>query len=329
MKRIVFLMGMVILLAACAAPVASPTSVPPTASVGSPTGTFITTETALPTGTSLPTERPSATPTSRPLAVTFAVIGDFGMDNAAETDVAALIHGWQPDIVITVGDNNYPSGAADTIDANIGKYFHDYIYPYTGGYGSGADVNRFFPSLGNHDWYTAGAQPYLDYFALPGNERYYDFTWGPVHFFAVDSDEHEPDGVNAGSKQAAWLMQALAASTSPWNVVYFHHAPYSSGSYHGSTDWLQWPFAAWGASAVLAGHEHFYERLLVGGIPYFTNGAGGGGLYDFNPVPLPESQFRYNANYGVMRVTASETEMLFEFYSRLGKLVDSYRVTKP
>ena len=24
--------------------------------------------------------------------------------------------------------------------------------------------------------------PYLDYFTLPGNERYYDFTWGPVHF---------------------------------------------------------------------------------------------------------------------------------------------------
>jgi hypothetical protein len=48
--------------------------------------------------------------------------------------LAALIHGWQPEIVITVGDKNYPSGAADTLDANIGNYFHDYIYPYTGSY---------------------------------------------------------------------------------------------------------------------------------------------------------------------------------------------------
>jgi len=242
------------------------------------------------------------------------------MDDPAEADVATLIRGWQPDFIITTGDNNYPSGAADTIDANIGQYFHDNIYPYVGAYGSGADLNRFFPTLGNHDWYTTDAQPYLDYFSLPGNERYYDFVWGPVHFFALDSDEHEPDGVNAGSVQAAWLRQELAASTSPWNIVYMHHPPYSSGS-HGSTQWMQWPFSAWGADALLAGHDHLYERLLVVGIPYFTNGAGGGGLYNFGD-PLPETRFRYNANYGAMLVTAGEKEILFEFYNRFGELID-------
>jgi hypothetical protein len=316
MKRIVFcLVGLAFLLTACAAPVPFPTPISPTASV------------ILPTDTSLPIETLAPTLTPQLRSVKFAVIGDYGMDNSAEADVAALIQGWQPDFVITTGDNNYPSGAADTIDANIGKYFHDYIFPYVGAYGSGADLNRFFPSLGNHDWYTADAQPYLAYFTLPGNERYYDFVWGPVHFFALDSDEHEPDGVNAGSAQAVWLRQGLAASTSPWNIVYTHYPPYSSGI-HGSTDWMQWPFAAWGADALLAGHDHLYERLLVDGIPYFTNGAGGGGLYNFVTV-LPQSQFRYNANYGAMLVTASETELLFEFYNRVGGLKDSYRVTKP
>jgi hypothetical protein len=316
MKRIVFcLVGLAFLLAACAASLPSPTSIPPTAAAVPPTNTSLPAETLVPT------------PTSQPRSVKFAVIGDYGMDNSAEADVSALIQGWAPDIVITVGDNNYPSGAAGTIDANIGKYFHDYIFPYVGAYGSGADVNRFFPTLGNHDWITDGAQPYLDYFTLPGSERYYDFVRGPVHFFALDSDEHEPDGVNAGSVQAAWLQQGLAASTSPWNIVYMHHPPYSSGV-HGSTGWMQWPFAAWGVDALLAGHDHLYERLLVDGIPYFTNGAGGGGLYNFS-APLPESQFRYNANYGAMLVTASETDVLFEFYNRVGELVDSYRVTKP
>ncbi len=85
---------------------------------------------------------------------------------------------------MTTGDNNYPDGAAATIDENIGQYYADFIYPYTGSYGTGAASNRFFPSLGNHDWYTTGAMPYLDYFALPGNERYYRFTRGPVEFFA-------------------------------------------------------------------------------------------------------------------------------------------------
>ncbi len=322
MKRMVFcLVGLTFLLTACAASIPSPTPILPTATAVPPTGT------SLPIGTSLPTEALAPTLTPQPRSVKFAVIGDYGMDNSAEADVAALIHGWKPDFIITTGDNNYPSGAAGTIDANIGKYFHDYIFPYTGGYGAGADANRFFPTLGNHDWITAGAQPYLDYFTLPGNERYYDFVRGPVHFFALDSDEHELDGVNAGSVQAAWLKQGLAASSSPWNIVYFHHPPYSSGS-HGSTDWMQWPFAAWGADAVLAGHDHLYERLLVSGIPYFTNGAGGGGLYDFVNI-LPESQFRYNANYGAMLVTASGTQVTFEFYSRTGKLIDSYQVMQP
>jgi tartrate-resistant acid phosphatase type 5 len=281
-----------------------------------------------PTATFTPTFTLTFTPTATPAPLVMAIIGDFGADNSAEADVAALIHGWQPDIIITVGDNNYPSGSVDTIDANIGKYYHDYIYPYTGSYGSGADVNRFFPILGNHDWNTTGVQPYLDYFTLPGNERYYDFTEGPVHFFALDSCLREPDGVKADSVQAAWLQQGLAASTSPWNVVLSHYPSYSSG-YHGSTSWIQWPFAAWGADAVLQGHDHLYERLLVDGIPYITNGLGGQTRYLFRPVPLQESQFRYNADHGAMRLTATETEMLFEFYNRLGELIDSYRVTKP
>jgi hypothetical protein len=255
------------------------------------------------------------------------VIGDFGSGDQAEADVAALVHGWTPDFIITVGDDNYPLGAADTIDAHIGQFYHDFISPYTGTYGAGADLNRFFPTLGNHDWYTTGAQPYLDYFSLPGNERYYDFIWGPVHFFALDSDENEPDGVNEASVQAGWLRQVLTASTSPWNVVYFHHAAYSSGM-HGSTTWMRWPFAAWGADVVLAGHDHLYERLNVDGIPYFTNGLGGGAIYNFVNI-LPESQFRYDADHGAMLITASETEMHFEFYNRAGKLIDSYQLTKP
>ncbi len=84
--------------------------------------------------------------------VRFAVIGDFGQAGQPEQDVANLVKSWDPDLIITVGDNNYPVGAATTIDQNIGQYYHDFIYPYMGAYGAGATANRFFPSLGNHDW---------------------------------------------------------------------------------------------------------------------------------------------------------------------------------
>jgi len=320
--------GLLALLAACAPASVTPPSATTSTATASPTllEPSPTTSPVSPTplATLSATLLPSATPN---LSLRFAVIGDFGEGNQAEADVATLVHSWSPDIILTVGDNNYPSGKTSTIDANIGQYYHDFIFPYTGTFGPGAPENRFFPTLGNHDWYTPGAQPYLEYFSLPGNERYYDFVRGPVHFFALDSDENEPDGVGSTSVQAAWLRQGLAASSSSWNIVYFHYPPYSSGM-HGSTTWMRWPFAAWGADAVLAGHDHTYERLMVDGIPYFVNGLGGGGIYNFVAI-LPESKFRYNANYGAMLGSASERELRFEFTSRTGELIDQYEIRKP
>lgn len=259
--------------------------------------------------------------------VRFAIIGDYGLDGQAEADVAALVKGWEPDFILTTGDNNYEMGAVDTIDANIGQYYHEYIAPYSGSYGAGAESNRFFPVLGNHDWRTPDAQPYLDYFALPGNERYYEFAWGPLHFFALDSDSNEPDGVGMSSAQAAWLQGALAASRAPWQIVYFHHPPYSSGV-HGSIDWMRWPFETWGASAVISGHDHIYERLAIGALPYFINGLGGGPRYEFGAI-LPESQVRYNSAHGAMLVEADAAEISFQFITINGEMIDSYTLPPP
>jgi hypothetical protein len=267
-------------------------------------------------------------PPRQPDPIRFAVIGDYGSANKNEAAVATLVQSWNPDFILTVGDNNYPSGAASTIDGAIGAYYHNYIYPYTGQYGPGAaDTNRFFPTLGNHDWYTTGAQPYLDYFMLPGNERYYSFVWGPVEFFAIDSDDNEPDGISASSIQAEWLRNQLAASTTPWQIVYFHVPPYSSG-HHGSAPIMDWPFAEWGADAVLAGHDHSYERLVADNIPYIVNGSGGKSLYAFND-PLPNSLHRYNVKYGAMLIEASRTGLEFSFYRVDGTLIDSCTIGYP
>ena len=276
--------------------------------------------------TSTPQTPPSPTPTPTPLV--FAVIGDFGKAGEPEANVAALVTSWQPEFIITTGDNNLPKGSAKTIDDNIGQYYHEFIYPYLGEYGPGAEVNRFFPTLGNHDWDSDHAQAYLDYFELPGNERYYDFTWGPVHFFALDSDSREPDGVGRSSVQGQWLQQKLAESISPWNIVYFHHAPYSSGN-HGGTDWMQWPFEAWGADLVFAGHDHVYERLLVDNLTYITLGASGNpNLYDFKTV-VPGSQVRYNDAHGAVRVEVTDTSLTIAFITHTGEIIDTYTMTAP
>ncbi|TFH37966.1 MAG: alkaline phosphatase [Anaerolineales bacterium] len=294
----------------------------------------------LPTDTAIPTQKPSpsATPsptisasltttqTVTPTSVIFAVIGDYGLAGKAEADVADLVNSWNPDFILTTGDNNYLEGSSKNIDANIGQYYADYIFPYFGYYRTSATENRFFPSLGNHDWRTKNAQPYIDYFTLPGRERYYSFSFGPASFFALDSDINEPDGTSASSLQAQWLQLSLAASESVWNIVYFHHAPYSSGM-HGSTEWMQWPFERWGASAVIGGHDHLYERLSIGGIPFFVNGSGGKSLYYFRE-PLLDSAVRYSSDYGAMLVEASQTSLLFRFINRSGQTIDEYTITR-
>jgi hypothetical protein len=268
----------------------------------------------------------------------FAVIGDYGADTADEARVATLVAGWNPDFVITTGDNNYPDGGADTIDQNIGKYYSQFIGNYQGNYGSGSPTNRFWPSLGNHDWQTMGCNlnscngAYLDYFTLPGNERYYDVDLGLVHLFALDSDVNEPGGNLATSVQGSWLQSRLSASRACFDVVYVHYPPYSSGL-HGSREVMQWPFAVWGAEVVMAGHDHTYERLDVNGVPYFVNGLGGRSLYPFTNVGnLPAgvtSIARYNSDYGAMLVTVTETEMISQFYNASGVLIDEYTLSKP
>lgn len=274
-----------------------------------------------PTLTLTQTSTPAPTETIDPL-IRFAVIGDYGLAGQAEADVAALVLGWSPDFIITTGDNNYPVGSAETIDENIGQYFHQFIAPYVGDYGNGADINRFFPTLGNHDWITDEAQPYLDYFSLPGNERYYDFIWGPVHFFSINSDSHEPDGFRETSTQAAWLQQNLATSPTPWQIVYTHYPPYSSGP-HGSTTWMQWSFKEWGVDAVLTGHDHVYERLIVDDLVYFVNGLGGGPRYLFDE-PLTWSVVRFRSDYGAMLVEANRAKISFRFFTRARELIDEY-----
>ncbi|MDF7814701.1 metallophosphoesterase [Hymenobacter sp. YC55] len=258
----------------------------------------------------------------------FAAIGDYGFAGPAERDVADLVKSWDPEFIITLGDNNYDLGDSTTIDQNIGQYYHSYIYKYRGRYGPSASTNRFFPSLGNHDYYTRNGEAYRDYFTLPGNGRYYEFVRGDVHLFAVNSDPAEPDGIKANSVQAQWLKERLAASKARWKVVYFHHAPYSSGS-HGSTRNLQWPFKEWGASLVLAGHDHHYERLMVNELPYIVNGLGGRSIYRVSLTRLPESQAIFNSDFGAMLLQANVDSLTLQFYTRRRVLRDTYVLHQP
>jgi hypothetical protein len=252
-----------------------------------------------------------------------AVIGDYGTGGQAEEEVAEQVHAWGPDAVLTLGDNNYPVGAAMTLDAHVGAFYARYIHPYKGAYPPGATKNRFFPALGNHDWGLGNVRAHEDYFDLPGNERYYTVRLGDVAVFVLDSDPHEPDGIDAHSAQARWLREGLAGSDAAFRVVTMHHPPYSSGR-HGSQAVMQWPFGEWGADLVLAGHDHTYERIELEGVTYVVNGLGGRGQYRLG-TPVEGSRVRFNADHGVLFLEANERELKARFVTHAGLLVDEFR----
>ena len=251
--------------------------------------------------------------------IRFAAFGDYGKGTGT-TAVAQLVNNQAPDFIVTLGDNCY--GSTPPIATQVGT-------PY----GAWVADSRLWPSLGNHEYSDgcgggSAASGYRAYFTLPHNERYYDFVEGPVHFFALNS-ANEPDGKSATSRQALWLKDKLAASSSPWQIAFFHHPAFSSGS-SGSTEIMKWPFEQWGVDAVLQGHDHIYERILKDKdgdgvkLPYFVSGLGGKSKGSIRGS-VSGSEKRYNADYGAMFITATPTEMTFEFRKvGGGTVVDSY-----
>lgn len=247
-----------------------------------------------------------------------AVIGDYGSGTPRETAVAAMIHGWDVDAVLTVGDNNYPAGAAQTIGKNIGRDYGRYVT-------DDLSTNRFWPTLGNHDIKTQRGRPYLDYFTLPGNERWYSVSYadGAIALWALDSTKLNDEQLN-------WIEDGLTTSPACFDIVYFHHAPFSSGK-HGGTKAMRLPFAEWGGDLVMSGHDHTYERLEIDGIAYFVNGLGGKGMYPWgDPDAFTEaaSQARFRDSNGAMRLTITGDLLTAEFLALGGHVIDTYQLQK-
>ncbi len=295
-----------------------------------------------------------------PLSIThaqvkLAVIGDFGdvpqnKRDQGNTQVSAMVlDTWKPDFIVTVGDNNYGGGGGSFKDY-VGQWYGRAIQSPTPEKSDErtAEKNRFFPTLGNHDW-DAGIAKYEDYFVLPtnpaGNERYYDYAppGGLVRIFVFDSDGREPDDgtgdktaprtaeQTAASTQGKWLKDRLEKSTEKWKFVFFHHPAYTSSLGHGNYTYMQLPLAAWGASAVLSGHDHVYERLDVAGTPYFVVGASG---HDLDRFGTPQTQpaktiVRNNADYGALLIEATESAVTFTYSLRTGRVVDKFTLPAP
>jgi acid phosphatase type 7 len=208
--------------------------------------------------------------------VTLVGAGDIaGCNFKADRKTARLV-GKIPGTVFTLGDNVYPDGTR--------SQFRDCYDPTWGKY-----KERTRPTAGNHDYYTAGAKPYFNYFrwraGRPGG--YYSYDRGAWHIVVLNSNCKEVGGCGFPSAQWRWLRRDLANHQARCTLAYFHHPLYASG--RGEDSPQVRPF--WDilydhhADVILSGHAHRYERFAritpsgerssARGIRQFIVGTGG------------------------------------------------------
>ncbi len=215
------------------------------------------------TGAVLPSAAPTATE-----AVRFIAFGDSGRGDRAQYELARMMvaHHWSNfyDTALLLGDNIYPDGEWEDMPAK-----------FEGPYGELMKRGVSFQAvLGNHD-VKKGREAQINYpkFNM-GGRSYYSFTRGNglVEFFALDTNYFD-------IRQRQWLEGALQASRARWKVAFFHHPLYSSADRHGSrldlrTE-LEPLLIRHGVDAVLAGHDHTYERTKPQqGVHHFVSGVG-------------------------------------------------------
>lgn len=246
------------------------------------------------------------------LPFTFCVFGDNRSDSAAHQRVVDRIVAIEPDFALNTGD--LVASGSSMSDWNT--FFN---------------VERnllssipFMPSIGNHDLPPA---VYLELFHLPGDEKWYSFNYGNVHFISLDT-EHDPLG-----DQKAWLESDLKSANADtavnWIVISFHRPPYTKGKNNSDVRvreaWCDL-FETHEVDLVFNGHNHLYQRTRpIGGVIYIVTGGGGAPLYD----PGGESWIARTVKaYHCCRVSVDGLFIRIDTIGSDGTIFDSFAIRR-
>jgi hypothetical protein len=227
--------------------------------------------------------------------------------NDGDEQTAKILDG-QGGTIATLGDNVYDSGTA--------QQFADCYNPTWGRH-----KERTMPAPGNHEYNTAGAAGYFQYFGPAAGGGYYSYNLGDWHIISLNSQI----AMDVGSAQESWLRSDLAANPAQCTLAYWHEPLYSSGGSHGNEPETRPLFQALyehGAEIVLNGHDHTYERFApqnatgqadaAYGIREFVVGTGGRNLYSFGTIQ-PNSEARHNRSLGILKLTLAPGGYTWEF----------------
>ncbi len=215
-----------------------------------------------------------------------------------QADTARLARSYRPARYLLLGDNQYEKGTLS-----------DYRRSFDASWG-GTMKKRLRPVPGNHEYNTADAAGYFDYFrgyqSGASDEGYYAFDIRNWRVYALNTNCED---ISCRAEKR-WLAQDLAAHPQRCSLLTMHHPRYSSGEHGDNTVSSRfWKVGiAHHVDLALSGHDHDYERFASmdqdghqtrDGLVSFVSGAGGKSLYG-TTGPRPGSQVYHNELAGVL-----------------------------
>ncbi len=239
-------------------------------------------------------------PTDPDAAVRFVAFGDYGAGGEDERAVGRVGAAQAPAFTVVPGDHSYIWAAPWLLDRNI-------FAPMRALLAQGP----FVGTLGEHDLAWAAGSEVVRALDLPGGGDRYVFDHGPVRVISV--------GLQADEHDLPFLRRELARGT-PRRTYLMVHRPLFTGN-------PVLPAIRGRVDAVLAGHNHRYERRVVEGVPVFTVGTGGAPRNpDERLTPRSADAIVSLAEFGLLRVDDTSDGASLAFIDAAGAVRDRWRL---
>ncbi|MCK4563571.1 MAG: metallophosphoesterase [Verrucomicrobia bacterium] len=144
----------------------------------------------------------------------------------------------------------------------------------------------YYPIIGNHE---QNAPLFLEIFQTPGGETTWSQTVGPVLLIGIDGSKD----FSKGGAKTKWMEDLLAKSKAKYIFLFSHYPAWTSGGHGGLTEQgfprerpiheaqtiLMPLLKKYNAAAMIAGHDHFYERSEpTNGVTMIISGGAGAPL---------------------------------------------------
>ncbi len=178
--------------------------------------------------------------------------------------------------------------------------------------------------MGNHE---GSGTLFSRYFPMPFvSARYWSLDYGPLHIIMMD----QYTSYGSGSAEYNWIKNDLATTTKKWKIIVLHEPGWSAGGGHADNTTIQNTyeplFEQYNVALVLAGHNHYYARAMVNGIPELTLGTGGAPLY--TPQSGQPDVVKTYKGYGYAKFSVNGNKLTGWFIASNGSTIDTFTINR-